>query len=59
VTLTPGSTAPLSSVTLPLSWAVDNCAVAETPVRRRLRTPIERTLAKHVITTSSESAGNR
>src|SRR5438128_1802064 len=35
VTLTPGSTAPLSSVTLPLNCAVDSCANAMLLVRRR------------------------
>ena len=35
VTVTPGSTAPLSSVTRPLNCAVDSCANATVLVRRR------------------------
>jgi hypothetical protein len=52
VTVTPGSTALLSSVTLPLSWAVDSCAQETPPVRRRVTTPTEKILRKRVITPS-------
>src|ERR1041385_8637112 len=39
VTVTPGSTAPLSSVTRPPSCAVDSCAEALVVVRRRISAP--------------------
>src|SRR5436190_3431540 len=39
VTVTPGSTAPLVSVTRPLSSAVDNCADAAPAVRRMISAP--------------------
>src|SRR5258705_4072049 len=42
VTVTPGSTAPLVSVTRPLSSAVDSCADAEAAVRRSANAPRER-----------------
>src|SRR5678815_1254550 len=39
VTVTPGSTAPLSSVMRPLNWAVESCADAGVVMSRRVRAP--------------------
>jgi hypothetical protein len=39
VTVTPGSTAPLSSVMRPLNWAVESCAQTEVVVSRTVRAP--------------------
>src|SRR5258705_5558831 len=49
VTVTPGSTAPLVSVTRPLSSAVDNCADAAAAVRRSISTPTHTSRTKRTI----------
>ena len=52
VTVTPGSTAPLESRTVPASSAVDNCAVARVHVSRKVSAAIENVLTTRSIEAS-------
>ncbi len=55
VTVTPGSTAPLSSVTRPLNWAVESCAQAEVVVSRTVSAPT-RVMKDRIVSTPSVAA---
>jgi hypothetical protein len=57
VTVTPGRTAPLSSATRPLSWAVDSCAHETALLRRNNIATSEATRSKRFIDTLQREMG--